>query len=384
MSYTLMFLPPVDDRRRRWAEALGEEVPEIEILLPGSREEALERIGEVRGAFGTLDPELLAAARELTWLCAPAAGPGPGFYFAELIDSDVTVTNQRGIYSDHISAHIMAFVLAFARGLHLYMPEQLQGVWISAGEAAPTVHLPEATAVLIGAGGIGGETARHLAHFGMHVIAIDPRVPGPPEGVHELHRPEALDEQIGRGDFVILTAPQTPAMEGLMNAERLARMKPTGVLINIGRGVNVVLDDLADALYDGHHRRRRAGRLRDRAAARGPPAVEGAQLPDDAPRGRRRPLPRGPAPAAAHRELPAAARRRRAGQRGGQEELVLGRGPEPGARVSPRRWAGCPRSAASRGSSPAAGPPTPSTRPPGSSRRVRTARRRGGGPGRRR
>ena len=251
MSYRFMFLPPVDDRRRRWADALGEQVPEIEILLPGSREEALARIGEVRGAFGALDPELLSAARQLTWLCAPAAGPGPGFYFPELVDSDVTVTNQRGIYSDHISAHIMAFVLAFARGLHLYMPQQLEGVWESGGESAPTVHLPEAAAVLIGAGGIGGETARHLAHFGMHVIAIDPRVPEPPEGVHELHRPEALDEQIGRGDFVIMTAPQTPAMEGLMNAERLARMKPTGVLINIGRGVNVVLDDLADALYAG-------------------------------------------------------------------------------------------------------------------------------------
>ncbi len=249
--YKFMFLPPVNDRLRHWAEALREQVPELEILLPASREEALQRIGEVRGAFGTLDAELLAAARELTWLCAPAAGPGPGFYFPELVDSDVTVTNQRGIYSDHIAAHIMAFVLAFARGLHRYLPRQLEGVWEPGGESAATLHLPEAAAVLIGAGGIGGETARLLAHFGVRVIAIDPRVPEPPEGVAELHRPETLDEHIGRGDFVIMTAPQTPAMEGLMNAERLARMKRTGVLINIGRGVNVVLEDLADALYAG-------------------------------------------------------------------------------------------------------------------------------------
>ena len=78
MSYSFMFLPPVDDRRRRWADALGEQVPEIEILLPGSREEALERIGEVRGAFGTLDPELLAAARELTMAVRAGGGAGPG------------------------------------------------------------------------------------------------------------------------------------------------------------------------------------------------------------------------------------------------------------------------------------------------------------------
>ena len=125
--YKFMFLPPVNDRLRRWAGALREQVPEIEILLPASREEALQRIAEVRGAFGTLDPELLAAARELTWLCAPAAGPGPGFYFPELVDSDVTVTNQRGIYSDHIAAHIMAFVLAFARACTATCPGSSRG-----------------------------------------------------------------------------------------------------------------------------------------------------------------------------------------------------------------------------------------------------------------
>ena len=145
----------------------------------------------------------------------------------------------------------MAFVLAFSRGFHFYLPQQFAGAWAQGGEDARTVYLPEATAVVIGVGGIGGETARHLAHFGVRVIGIDPRVPQPPEGVPELYRPEALDEHIGRGDFVIMTAPQTPAMEGMMNARRLAKMKKSAVLINIGRGVNVVLDDLADALYDG-------------------------------------------------------------------------------------------------------------------------------------
>ena len=85
----------------------------------------------------------------------------------------------------------------------------------------------------------------------MHVIGIDPRVAEAPEGVDELYAPEALDEQLGRGDFVIMTAPQTPQMERLIDRQRLAHMKETGILINIGRGVNVVLEDLADALYEG-------------------------------------------------------------------------------------------------------------------------------------
>ncbi len=252
MSYRFVFLPPVNDNHRRWAESVRAEVDDIDILFAESREQALTELAEARAAFGTLDAELLAAAPALEWLAAPAAGPHPGFYFPELVTSNVIVTNQRGIYNDHIAVHIMAFVLAFARGLQQLLPQQVAGVWAKGGEgSATTMFLPETTALVIGVGGIGGETAGHLAHFGMHVIGIDPRVPEPPAGVHELYRPDVLDEQISRADFVIMTAPQTPATEGLMNAGRLAKMKKSAVLINIGRGVNVKLDDLADALYDG-------------------------------------------------------------------------------------------------------------------------------------
>jgi phosphoglycerate dehydrogenase-like enzyme len=252
MSYTFVFLPPVAERHRAWAEAVRAAVPDIDIRFAEDRDQALAALPTARGAFGTLDAELLAAAPALEWLAAPAAGPRPEFYFPELVSSQVTVTNQRGIYNDHIAAHILAFVLAFARGFQYYLPQQVAGLWDKGGEGAVTTrHLPESVAVVIGVGGIGGETARHLAHFGVHVVGIDPRVSEPPEGVHELYRPEALDEHLGRGDFVIMTAPQTPATEGLMDATRLARMKSSGILINIGRGVNVRLDDLADALFDG-------------------------------------------------------------------------------------------------------------------------------------
>lgn len=252
MSYTFVFLPPVSDTHRGWVAAALEQVEGVDIRFAETREQALTELADARAAFGTLDAELLAAAPKLEWLMAPAANPKPEFYFDELIASDVIVTNQRGIYNDHIAAHIMAFVLAFSRGLQFYLPQQIAGLWDKGGEGTgTTTHLPESVAVVIGVGGIGGETARHLAHFGVHVIGIDPRVPGPPAGVRELYRPDALDEHIGRADWVIMTAPQTPATEGLMDAARLARMKSTAVLVNIGRGSNVKLDALADALFDG-------------------------------------------------------------------------------------------------------------------------------------
>ena len=158
------------------------------------------------------------------------------------------VTNTREIYNDHISAHIMSFVLAFARGLQLYVPKQLKREW-SPGYGS--VYLPEATAVIVGVGGIGGETARLCSEFGMTVVAVDPRRSEAPPGVSELHRPEALPKVLPRGDFVIVTVPETPETQGMFGTEQFRLMKREAFFINIGRGATVLLDDLVAALNGG-------------------------------------------------------------------------------------------------------------------------------------
>ena len=251
MSFKFVFSPPPNSLFPEWKAAIEAAVAGVEVVIAESREQALVELADTPAAFGFLDQELLAAAPKLEWLCAPQAGPDPSFYFRELVESDVTVTNLRGIFNDHISAHIMSFVLAFARGLHIYLPNQFRGLWAGGSERREATYLPHSTAVIIGVGGIGGETARHCSYFGMSVIGIDPRVEEPPEGVAELYPPAELDDHIGRADFVIMTAPQTPQMQRMMNLERMRRMKRTAILINIGRGANLVLDDLATALYEG-------------------------------------------------------------------------------------------------------------------------------------
>ena len=113
------------------------------------------------------------------------------------------------------------------------------------------VHLPEATALIVGLGGIGAETARLASAWGMTVIATDARRTEVPPGVAELHPAAALDALLPRADFVILTVPHTPATEGLMNRERFGRMRRSAFFINIGRGLTTRLDDLVAALEAG-------------------------------------------------------------------------------------------------------------------------------------
>ena len=161
------------------------------------------------------------------------------------------MTNFREIYNDHIAAHIMAFVLAFARGLHYYVPRQLRREWRPEPLDAGVVHLPEASALVVGLGGIGAETARLAAAFGMRVTGVDARRREAPPGVLKLDGPDALDSLLPLADFVILTVPHTPATEGFMHRARFQRMKRSAFFINIGRGMTTRLDDLVAALRAG-------------------------------------------------------------------------------------------------------------------------------------
>jgi phosphoglycerate dehydrogenase-like enzyme len=193
----------------------------------------------------------LPLATRLRWLQAPQAAPPAGYYYPELVQHPVVVTNFREIYNDHIGAHIMAFVLAFARDLHRYLPQQARREWNPAPLDTGVVHLPEATALIVGVGGIGAEAARLASAFGMKVLGVDARRQDRPPGVAELHPPAALDALLPRADFVILTVPHTPATEGFMNRARFQKMKRTAFFINIGRGKTTRLDDLVAALRAG-------------------------------------------------------------------------------------------------------------------------------------
>jgi phosphoglycerate dehydrogenase-like enzyme len=250
--FKLVFLPPQTDIHRGWARALADEIPELAVVVADSTAEAESAITDADGAVGVLPKDLLAKAGKIRWLQSYQAAPPAGYYYPELIAHPLQVTNMREIFNDHIGAHIMAYVLAFARGLHYYIPLQLRGEWAPRPLDQGVLHLAETTALIVGAGGIGAETARLAAAFGIMVIASDARRTTPPPGVAELHPAGALDALLPRADFVILTVPHTPATEGFMNSARFRLMKPSAFFINIGRGMTTRLDDLVSALENGH------------------------------------------------------------------------------------------------------------------------------------
>src|SRR5882724_9055519 len=163
---TLLMLPPQTTITLSWAARVAATLPELTVVVAEDEAHAAREIGRVEAAFGTPSPSLLRQAGRLRWLQAPQAAPPAGYYHDDLIRHPVVVTNFREIYNDHIGAHIMAFVLAFARGFHTYLPQQLRREWKrTPSEDGGVIHLPEATALIVGVGGIGAEAARLMDAF---------------------------------------------------------------------------------------------------------------------------------------------------------------------------------------------------------------------------
>lgn len=244
MSFKIVLLPPGDD----------ESLPaKIEAAAPGATvrlfhdpAEAVDELADADAVYGTLPSEHFAAARKLRWIAAARAGLGGDWFYEALVESPVTVTNVRGIYNEHLAAHSLAFLLAFARRFDTYLP---QTEW---RKGPPMTHLPDATALIVGVGAAGRETARLCAALGLRVLGADARETEAPPGVADLFPPADLPARIGEADFVILLTPETPETVGLFDDDLFARMKPGGYFINVGRGGCVVTDALVRALESGH------------------------------------------------------------------------------------------------------------------------------------
>jgi phosphoglycerate dehydrogenase-like enzyme len=243
---------------------IREAVAPMTVVQVQDENQALTEIADADALFGSLTLPMLRAASKLRWVQAPTASM-ERFLFPELIDSPVVVTNMRGIYSDVIADHVFGLILCYAKNLHTYIRQQMEGVWQvlgrepgelpgygGQGEVHPSdraaITLSDCTLGIIGLGGIGAETARRGLAFGMRVVSVDPMAAAAPTGVTLLKN---LEDLLPQSDFVVIAAPHTPETYKLIKRPQLRQMRRTAILINVGRGVIVNLADLTAALEAG-------------------------------------------------------------------------------------------------------------------------------------
>lgn len=123
----------------------------------------------------------------------------------------------------------------------------------------PMAELRGLTLLVVGLGKIGLEVARLAKSFGMHVIGINRTGESDSSDVQETHDVSALSDLVAVADALVISLPLTDETRGLIDADAIAAMKPTAIIVNVGRGG--VIDE--DALLEALCQRRLAGAALD-------------------------------------------------------------------------------------------------------------------------
>jgi phosphoglycerate dehydrogenase-like enzyme len=164
----------------------------------------------------------------------------------------VTVCNTLG-HETPIAEYVIMTMLNLTHQLFQTVLSFRAGSWEASLQGGGTRHgeLLGQTIGIVGYGGIGREVARRAAPFGCRILAAN-RTPREAEpGVERIFPLAELDALLPLCDTVALCTALGPETTGLIDARRLALMKPTAFLINIARGQVIDEDAVYAALRDG-------------------------------------------------------------------------------------------------------------------------------------
>ncbi len=234
-----------------FSERLRSEFPGLNVVhLPDYKSldaEILE--AEILIAW-SIRPEQVKSAKRLRWIHSPAAAVHQ-LMFPELIESDIVLTNAREVHGPVVAEHVIALIFALAKKIPGSVELQQKHVWgqqILWDQVPRVREVAGATLGLVGLGSIGRPVLQKAKALGMRVVAVREHPEKGSEGADVILGPEQIDEVFRQSDYVVLAAPVTDATKAIANAERLALMKPTACLINVGRGPLVDEHALVDAL----------------------------------------------------------------------------------------------------------------------------------------
>jgi len=178
----------------------------------------------------------------LRWVHATSAGVD-ALMFPALVESDIPITNARGVFDRGIAEYVLGAVLMFAKDTLSNLALQREHRW----QHRDTEMIQGAQALVVGAGSIGGEVASLLRAVGMRVTGIA-RTEREDERFDQVLAQDQLFACLPQADYVVITAPLTPDTEGLFDQRAFAAMKSGARLINVGRGPIVRTEDLLAAL----------------------------------------------------------------------------------------------------------------------------------------
>jgi phosphoglycerate dehydrogenase-like enzyme len=195
---------------------------------------------------------LIARAPKLKFIQSISSGTDQ--YSREALKAaGIRLASAQGVNARAVAEHAMALLLAMTRQLHVARDNQAKKHWrgMISDLSRREDELGGKTLLVVGLGRIGSHLAGLAKAFGMRVIGTkrDPGTGG--TNADDVFSQGRLGEILPLADFVAITSALTPQTEGIINAQALARMKPSAFLINVARGKIVDEPALIAALNEG-------------------------------------------------------------------------------------------------------------------------------------
>lgn len=240
---TVLVLLPVERKHRNYLESCA---PGAQFIYTSADRLTQEQLNWAQVILGNPPSSRIGECRSLRLLQLASAGTD-GFT-GGVLPKGTLLTNSTGAYGLAISEHMLGVTLQLMKNLGGYQDNQRAHRWESRGGVQ---GIAGATALIVGLGDIGCEYAKRFRALGGKAIGVRRSAHGKPDEVDEIYQIDALDGLLPLADVVALSVPGSSATYHLMNAERLARLKPTAILLNVGRGTAVDTDALCEALRQG-------------------------------------------------------------------------------------------------------------------------------------
>ena len=240
------------NRTPQLLSTLQSAAPGVELIPAANQAEAVRLAADADAVIGFCSEEVLEAGPRIRWVQVFWAGVEGCVSVPALRERAVLLTNMQRVAGPVMAEHVVAMMLAFARGLQFFIPERAAGRWTD--EPPPSVRMVTIegkNVLVVGLGGIGTEVARRAHALGMRVTATRASGREGPEFVSYVGLPDELHKLAADADFIVNTTPLTPQTTGIFNAKFFAAAKPGAYFFNVGRGGSVVEADLVAALESG-------------------------------------------------------------------------------------------------------------------------------------
>ena len=176
--------------------------------------------------------EVFLMCHDVRWVHSRSAGLDSTL-FPELVESSVPLTNGSGVFSQSLGEFTLAAILYFAKDFRRMLRNQMAGVW----EQFDVEEIDGQTVGIVGYGDIGRAIAKRVKAMGMTVLANKRHAPQEADPlIDQFYPSEELPAMLGRCDYVAVALPLTPETHHFISDAQFAAMKPTAVIINVGRG----------------------------------------------------------------------------------------------------------------------------------------------------